>query len=503
MGTLIDILDSTRSKYSDQTALIFGSNELNYSLLFEASQRLASGLQSLGIKKGDRVALLLPNVPHFCISYFGILSLGAIVVPVNIMYNKEEIEFILKDSGASALITWTGFQGQALPAAQASPDCKNVLILGENIPSGSIALTQLISDSPILENMAPVEDIDVAVINYTSGIADHPLGAELSHNALYSNSVTCADMFRFTLEDTLIAVLPLFHPLGQSLILNASLFTGASIVLMPRYSPEEIIDAIQTHNVTFMAAVPGIFKNLVESDTDEKLPSLKYCMSYGGKLPAEIIEQFEEKYHSFILQAYGLTEAGPLVTSTRLDHDRKTGSVGLPLVGVDVQIRNDEGEQLRPFQSGEIWINSPSNMNRYYNNEVETAKKLKNDWLFTGDIGYLDDDYYLFIQERKENIIIKGGFQIQPQEVEKILLEHARVIEVAVVGVPDNVQGSEVKAFIVVNDGEPVSPEELIAFCRESLPVYKTPKYVEFINELPKSPTGRVLKRLLKKQPIK
>ena len=501
MGTLTDIFKSTLNDHSDNTALIFGDNKLSYALLYEASQRLANGLLKLDIKRGDRVAIMLPNVPHFCISYLGIIAAGAVVVPVNIMYNSEEIAFILNDCGASVLITWSGFQAQAIPAAQSCESCKHTLVLGENIVKGTIALTQLISDSAPLETPEEIRDDEIAVINYTSGIADHPLGAELSHNALFSNATTCVDMFRITSEDKQIAVLPLFHPLGQTLIMNASLIAGASVVLMPRYSPEEIVEMIDKFQVTFMAAVPGIFTNLNSLDTDTTLPSLKYCMSYGGKLLPEVLDAFEEKYKAFILQSYGLTEAGPLVTSTRFDHERKTGSVGLPIVGVEVQIRNEEGGQLLPFQSGEIWVKSPANMLGYYGNERETSKKLVNEWLFTGDIGYIDDDYYLYIQERKENIIIKGGFQILPQEVEKVLLQHNGIAEAAVVGVPDPVQGSEVKAFIVVRDGKNFSHEELITFCRESLPVYKTPRYVEIVSGLPKSPTGRVLKRLLKNNP--
>ncbi len=500
MGTLIELLNQSTLRSPKHTALVFGDNKIDYRLLSEASKRLAKGLKDLGIQKGDRVAIMLPNVPHFCISYYGILQLGATVVPINIMYNKDEILYELKDSGASLLITWTGFQNQAIPAAEASPECKNILFLGDNIPKGTLALTQIISESSPLNESVAIKDTDLALINYTSGVADAPLGASLSHNSLYSNAVTCGEMFRFTIEDKIIAVLPLFHPLGQTLVLNASISTSSTIILMPRYSPEEIIKVIEKNNVTFMAAVPGIFRNLIEKDTgDHPLPSLKYCMNYGGKLSNEIIEEFEEKYNTFILQAYGLTEAGPLVTSTRLDRERKTGSVGLPLFGVEIQIRDDLGNQLRPFHSGEIWTRSPNIMMNYYNNPEETNKRVKDGWLFTGDIGYIDDSHHLYIQERKENIIVKGGFQIFPHEVEKVLMDHSDIDEAAVVGVPDQVQGAEVKAFIVVQESKQLSSEDIVKFCRITLPVYKTPKYFEFCSSLPKSPTGRILKRHLQK----
>jgi len=501
LGTLLELLSNSASQSPKQTALIFGDNKIEYGLLYEASKRLAQGLKDLGIQKGDRVAIMLPNVPHFSISYYGILQLGATVVPINIMYKRDEILYELKDSGASLLITWTGFQTQAIPAAEASPACKNILFLGDNIPKGTIALTQIISESSPLNEQITIKNTDMALINYTSGVADAPLGASLSHNSLYSNAVTCSEMFRFSADDKIIAVLPLFHPLGQTLVLNASIASSSTIVLMPRYSPEEIIKAITQNNVTFMAAVPGIFRNLIEIDSGENsLPSLKYCMNYGGKLANETLEEFETKYHTFILQAYGLTEAGPLVTSTRFDRERRAGSAGLPLFGVEIQIRDDMGNQLRPFHNGEIWTKSPNIMQNYYNNPEETNKRLKDGWLFTGDIGYLDDAHNLYIQERKENIIVKGGFQIFPYEIEKVILDHSDVEEVAVIGVPDQVQGAEVKAFIILKDSKKISPEDIVKFCRHTLPVYKTPKYIEFCTNFPKSPTGRILKRLLQKK---
>ncbi len=502
MGTLVELLKNTAVQLPKQTALIFGENRIDYGLLLEASKRLAGGLSALGIQKGDRVALMLPNVPHFCISYFGILEIGGIVVPVNIMSSREEIQHQLKDSGASAMITWSGFQNLAIVLKEMCPECKNILFLGDNIPTGTLALTRVISESQPLETEIEINETDIAVINYTTGIADVPLGAELTHSSLYSNAITCSEMFRFTPEDKMLAVLPLFHPLGQTLVMNSSFSRGCSVALMPRYSPDEIIQTVNSHKITFMAAVPGIFTNLIEDTQEAQLPSLKYCMNYGGKLPQEVIDVFEEKYHAVILQAYGLTEAGPLVTSVRLDSDRKANSVGLPLMGVEIQIRDDRGNQLRPFQSGEIWTKSQNIMNGYYNKPEETRKRLQNGWLFTGDVGYIDDNHYLYVQERKENIIVKGGFIIFPHEVEKVLLEHADVMEAAVIDVPDDVQGSEVKAYVVLKDGKNLMPDELIKFCRHTLPVYKTPKYIEFCASIPKSPTGRVLKRVLRKNSI-
>ncbi len=445
------------------------------------------------------MAIMLPNVPHFCISYYAVLMLGAVAVPINFMHNAKEIEHQLLDSGAKAFITWQNFLAAGLPAFQAAPSCSHLIILGEQIPHSSISLVKLIADSEPLAPDIEVADSDIAVINYTSGITDIAMGAELTHDALAFNATTFIDMLRITPQETLIAVLPLFHPLGQTIVMHASLAAGAPLVLLPRFRAKEVVKTIQKHNVTIMPAVPGMFRALNEVNGDDlKTPSLKYCMSYGGFLPYDILEEFEQKYGALILKAYGLTEAGPLVTSTRISHDRMPESSGLPLIGVEVQIRDPKGQILRPNHSGEIFVKSPSIMKGYHGQPDETERRLQDGWLATGDIGYLDINHYLYVQERKDDIIIKGGFEIQSREVERIILEHPAVDEAAVVAVPDPVHGSEVKAFIVLKNGYELAPKDILAYCQNLLPVYKCPKFIEKVEKLPKSPTGRILKRFLR-----
>ena len=497
--TVSSIFEKTVDKKPEQVALVFGDHKIEYGLLRESINRLAQGLLDLGIQKGDRIALMLPNVPHFCISYYAILKLGAVVVPINIMYDNNNIKHILLDCGAKVIITWVGFKSQVINAVKEAPQCERIIFLGNRIPSDTTALTTLIAKSAPIDRDAEVTGEDLAVINYTSGVADVALGAALTHEAMIANAMTCREMFLITSEDKCIAVLPLFHPLGQTLVMNASFFIGATAVLVPRFSPEGTIDLVQKNGVTLMAAVPGMFQGLVETDVESgAMPTLKYCICYGGTLSKSLSQAFENKFDSLVLQAFGLTEAGPLVTANRTDRDRKVDSVGLPLVGVDVRIQDETGAHLLPKQSGEIWIKSPSLMKFYYNNGEQTDKRLKDGWLFSGDIGYLDEDYYLFIQERKEDIIVKGGFHIFPTEIERLLLSHPAVAEAAVVGVADSIQGAEVKAFVVLKKDQSVKAEELFAFCSESLPVYKSPKFIEFVHNLPKSSTGRVLKRMLR-----
>lgn len=499
---LLSQLEKVTQRMPSQEAMVFNDVHITYSQLLESIFRLASGLKRFGIKKGDRVAIMLPNVPHFCISYYAAFASGAVGVPLNFMNNVDEIMHQLNDSEAKLLITWQGFLKQIMPAFSAAQLCKHLLILGDHIPRGTYSITHLMAESEPLSEPEVVNPDDLAIINYTSGIADVPLGAELTHQALLNNAMTCREMFLITLDEVSLAVLPLFHPLGQTMVMNASFISGAKLVLMARFAPESLISTIQKNNVTLMAAVPNIYRALIDAPIENMdVPSLKYCMSYGGPLSLDMIQEFEKKFNTYVLKAYGLTEAGPLVSSTRIDRDRKPESNGLPIVGTEVQIRDENGNILPPNSSGEICVRNQSLMSGYHNQPNETKNRLVDGWLITGDIGYLDLDHYLFVQERKEDIIKKGGFSIFPSEVEKHIIEHPCVEEAAVIAVPDKVQDSEVKAFVVLKENNSITSEELAEYCRKVLPVYKCPKYIEFVSSLPKSATGRMLKRFLRNRP--
>ncbi len=496
--TLHAHLTKVAEKYPEHIALIFGNHRIEYGRFLESSKRLAQGLSELGISKGDRVALLLPNVPHFPISYYAALELGAVIVPINFFNSSDEIAAILNDCGAKAIIYWNGFYSQVAQALLQAPACQHQLVLGELIPKNSKSLTQIIAQSSPITATNEVLIDDVAMISYIS-TPEGPLGATFTHQALMSHIVTCHEMFRITGEERLLGVMPLFHPLGQMLAMNVAFYIAATLVLLPRFVPSQVIDAIREHNITFFAGVPDMFKALNEAKADEiPTPSLRYCLSYGGVIQPEVLMDFERRFDALILETYGFTEAGPLVTSNRINRDRKSGSVGLPLIGVDIQIFNEEGQLAKPNQSGEIWVKSPSLMIGYYNKPQENQKRFRDGWFFSGDIGYMDDEHYLFVQERKEDVIVKGGFQILSSEIEQILLQHPAVAEVAVVGIPDTVQGQEVKGFVVLKPEQTATSDDLINFCKEQLPVYKVPKLVEICTSLPKSPTGRVLKHLLR-----
>ncbi len=499
MSKLISQLFQSAQSNPARTAFEFKDTTITTGAFADAVMRLAAGLLELGIQKGDRVAILLPNVPHFCISYYAIMAAGAIVVPLNFMHDSKELEHQLCSSDAKVLIVWQEFLPQVQPAYNAAVNCTQMLILGDRLFNQGQSLTQIISRSTPLEKIADIQESDIAVINYTSGITDEAMGAFFTHNALAFSAKTCVELFQISPQEKLVAVLPLFHPLGQTLVMHASLVAGAPIVILPRFRPNEVIEIIRDKKVTILPAVPGMFRALNEVEGDDiATPSLKFGMSYGGILPEEILFEFESKFDVILLKSYGLTEAGPLVSATRPTRDRKPESSGLPLIGTEVQIRDNSGKVLQPNQSGEIFVKSPGLMNGYWNQPNESARRLQDGWLATGDIGYLDFDHYLFIQERKDDIIIKGGFAVNSREVEDVILDHQAVVEVAVVGIPDHMHGSEVKAYVVLKESAQLSEKELYAYCKEYLPVYKCPRFMETVTTLPKSPTGRVLKRILR-----
>jgi long-chain acyl-CoA synthetase len=485
----------------DQDAIVFGDLTIGYKQLHDAVRRLAAGLKTLGIAKGDRVAVMLPNIPHFIISYYAILELGAVVVPINIMHRREDVAYLLSDSGARCLIAWDGFRDRFLGTVAAVESCESLVVLGEEIPQDSTALTTLMQDtSPLDEGdlVLPHPD-DTAVINYTAGVTCESHGSELSHDALCSNAETCRTLFHIEPTDRAAGLLPLFHPAGQTCVMNASLFSGAVLVLFPRFDPPVIGRELCQNRITIMTAVPDMIAALTTVPApDSSTLSLKYCISYGDKLGEQTIREFESAWHAPVLTAYGLTEAGPLVAAHRFDGYRRSDSVGVPIVGVEVQIRDADGQILKPNHVGEVWVKSPAMMRRYHNRVDETQTRIRDGWLSTGDIGYLDMEHYLYILDRKEDIICKAGFNIFPSELEQLLTEHPSILEAAAVAIPDAVYQSEVKVVVVSKPDAKLTKQDVVEFCKERLPLYKVPKVVEIRSALPKNATGRVLRRFLR-----
>jgi len=499
MLNLYKLLENCLERTPENLAVIFGEHRVSYRRLIEASERLAGGLAMLGIGRGDRVALMLPNVPQFPISFFAILKLGAAVVPVNVMFKEAEVRYILEDSEAKAIIAWGSFEKEVLKAVEGLQTCSRVIFLAEKVPPGTVNFTRLLLQSPSLKETVATGENDTALILYTAGVTGRPKGAELTHTNTYSNATSCRQLLQVVSEDRVLGALPLFHAFATTLVMNTAFAAGATVVLLPRFDPQAFIEAVALEKVTIIPGVPTLFRAVLDAAVPTvDFSSVRLCLSGGAPLPKELLEEFEERFGLAIFEGYGLSEASPVVSFNPIDHSRKPGSIGIPIPGLAMRIVDEEGHEVRPNQVGEIVVQGPNVMKGYLNRPEATKEVLRNGWLHTGDLGRMDEEGYFYIVDRKKDVIIKGGFAVYPREVEEVLHGHPQVEEAAVIGVPDTVQGEEVKAFVVLKPDSSVRPGELIAYCKERMAVYKTPKYVQFLPSLPKSATGKVLKTKLR-----
>jgi len=497
MATLVELLDQIVRENPQNPAFVFYDHQISYQRVKEAIDRLAQGLLGLGIAPGDKVALMLPNTPHFPISYYSILKVGAVVVPVNIMLKESDIRYIFEDAQVKAVIAWEGFAGHVLRAAKGLVPSSNLIFLGNKIPRGTRNLIKMIASSSPLDDPQGVSETDTAAILYTAGTTAPPRGAELTHFTMSSNTLACRETLRLTPNDRLLAALPLFHPFGQTMIMNTALTLGATVVLHPKFDPEKVLDSLCRDQITVFAGTPGMFSCLVKIEgSNYDLSSLRYCLSSGSKLPIQVMKEFEDKFNVRIYEGYGLSETAYVASFNPLDIERREGSVGVPVSGVEMKIFDEYDQELKPGEIGEVVIRGPNVMKGYFNRPEATQEVMKNDWLHTGDLGKMDEDGYFYIIDRKTDLIIKGGFNVYPREVEEVLSRHPKIKEVAVIGVPDPSQGEEIKACVVLE--EEATGEEIIEYCQQELANYKCPKEVEFYDSLPKGPTGKVLKRELK-----
>lgn len=500
MTTLISLFDKAAEKNPDHIAYIFGENKIEYGKIREAVNRLVQGFVDLGIVKGDRIAMMLPNVPHFPISYYAIQKAGAIVVPINFTLAKEKIIKILNDCNPRILIAWTGFGQELLTELTNSAKIEKLILLGEEIPRTAIGLTQLIANSKPWQGSIELDPNETAMISYTAGITSAQKGVELSHYAMATGAQSCQEIFKLSGQDVVAVVLPLFMSVVQALTINLALTSNSTVVLQPKIQAEEIATSLIKNRITFLPALPGVFAALAKLTMAVSPNHLNYCVCFGGPIPEDLLREFESKFNAFIFEGYMMTEVAALITCNRIDRERKIGSVGLPVFGTELQIVSENGQFLPPGESGEILVRSSSVMKGYYKNPDATAQVIKNGWFYSGDIGRVDEDHYFYVEERKSDVITKGGFRVFPSEIESALMKHPAVKEAAVIGIPDEVNGEEVKAFVVLQSDANIGSKELIAYCVENLSRYKCPRYIDFIETLPRSITGRVLRRKLREK---
>jgi long-chain acyl-CoA synthetase len=486
---LASILTESAEKHGDRIAVKLDDVELNYTILNEGAKRVAGLLKAKGLQPGDRVAIMLPNVPFFPAVYYGVLRLGCAVVPMNVLLKAREVQFYLEDSGAKLVFAWHGFAEAAEEGAgEAGAEC--VLVDPEKFP-------QLVMEQEPVEDLADADADDTAVILYTSGTTGQPKGAELTHANLKRNAEVSSKLVDLSHEDVALGALPLFHSFGQTCTMNAVVATGAMMTQLPRFDPAKALEIIQRDKATIFQGVPTMYNAILHSDKRDEFDtsSLRACMSGGSAMPGELMRNFEDAFDTKILEGYGLSETSPVASFNHLDPDRKPGSIGTPIEGVEMKLVDDDGNDVGEGEVGEIVVRGHNVMKGYWQREDATRAAIKDGWFYTGDMGKIDDDGYFFIVDRKKELIIRGGYNVYPREIEEVLYEHPAVQEAAVVGIANEDMGEEVAAAVVLKKGEHVTESDLRAFVKERVASYKYPRKIWFADELPKGPTGKILKR--------
>ena len=503
--TIASILAESAVRHADRTAVVLGDLRLTYAQLWAHSLQYASVLRDRGVGPGDKVALLLPNTPHFPLAYFGALALGAVAVPVHALLKAEEIQYVLEDSGAKALVCAAPLLGEGAKGAELA----GVPVLAV-MDGGDATLERIdtlaLSATPI-EALVAREPEDTAVILYTSGTTGQPKGAEISHLNVTMNVVASATYsFDITKEDVVLGCLPLFHTFGQTCCMNTAFFVGASVVMLPRFDGAQALELLAKEKCTIFMGVPTMYVGLLEAaKTSEHRPTLKSALSGGAALPVPVLETFTEVFGTQVLEGYGLTETSPVATFNQVGFPPKPGTVGKAIWGVEVEVAKAETEdaiELLPTgELGEIVVRGHNVFKGYLNKPDATRAAIVDGWFRTGDLGTKDADGYVSIVDRKKDMVIRGGYNIYPREVEEALLRHPAVAQVAVIGLPDPQYGEEVCAVVVKDPaGGEITEQELSAWSKTKLAAYKYPRRVIFTDAFPLGPSGKVLKRELVQQ---
>jgi long-chain acyl-CoA synthetase len=491
MGTnLASILTASAARDAAAPAVRLGGATLSYGDLDDRSARVAALLREQGLQPGDRVGVMLPNVLEFPPAYYGVLRAGGIVVPMNVLLKRREIAFYLEDSGAKLLLAWHGFLGDAETGAA---DAGAELIAVE--PEAFAATLQGLAPAP---EMAAVDDEDTAVILYTSGTTGKPKGAELSHLNLLRNADVSARTNTTVGEgDIVLGALPLFHSFGQTVSMNASVLVGATLTLVPKFDPGEALETMARDGVTHFYGVPTMYGAMLHhpGHEDYDLSALRVCMTGGSSMPVEVLRGFEEAFGTIVLEGYGLSETSPVASCNHPDRKTRPGSIGTPIEGVEMRIVDENDAEVARGEVGEIVIRGHNIMKGYWGRPDATAEAMRGGWFHSGDLGKVDGDGYFYVVDRKKDMIIRGGYNVYPREVEELLYEHPAIREAAVLAVPHPEWGEEVGAAVVLEPGEEVAPEEISAWVRERIAAYKYPRVVWFLDDLPKGPTGKIVKR--------
>ena len=493
-SNLAGILTETAAEHGDRPALKLDDTVVTYDQLDDGSARVVALLRDKGIEPGDRVGIMLPNVPYFGVIYYGILRAGGVVVPMNPLLKGREVKFYVEDPGTKLLFAWGDFEEAA---GQGAEEGGAELIL---VKPGEFE--ELVASYEPEGEVTGRDDDDTAVLLYTSGTTGAPKGAELTHANLRKNcEISARTLAEASEEDVLLGALPLFHSFGQTCGLNGAVSVGACLSMIPRFDPAKALEIIERDKVTVFQGVPTMYHAMLNCDKreDADVSSLRACMSGGAAMPVEVMKSFEEAFGCEVLEGYGLSETSPVASFNQPGQERKPGSIGTPIEGVEMKVVDDDGNDVEGTGEeavGEIAIKGHNIMKGYWGKEDATKEVLDDDgWFRTGDMAYVDDDGYFFIVDRKKDMIIRGGYNVYPREIEEVLYEHPAVSEAAVIGIPDDSKGEEVGAAVVLADGEEVDADELREYVKERVANYKYPRKIWFPDELPKGPTGKILKR--------
>ncbi|MFN7251582.1 MAG: AMP-binding protein [Anaerobacillus sp.] len=526
--TLQSYLKEAADKHPQKIALHFIGKELTYKELYDSSLKLANQLQKLGVKKGDRVAIMLANTPQAVISYYGALFAGAIVVQTNPLYVEREVEHQMNDSGAEIMICLDLVYPRVANVINKTK-LRHVIVTGikDYLPFPKNLIypfiqkkrtgikvniqynERILSFVKVLEEGVAEEieiDIDpkedLALLQYTGGTTGPSKGVMLTHYNLVANTSQCVSwMYKLREgEERILAALPFFHVYGMTVVMNLSIMYYSTMIVLPKFEPIDVLKTIEKQKVTIFPGAPTMYIALLNHPKLKEfdLSSIEACLSGSAALPVEVQTQFEQLSGGKLVEGYGLTETSPVAIANFLWGKRKSGSIGVPWPDTEATILSIEtGESAEPNEIGEVMIKGPQVMKGYWKRPEDTQATFKDDWFLTGDMGYMDEDGYFYIVDRKKDMIIAGGFNIYPREIEEVLYEHEKVQEACIVGIPDPYRGETVKAFIVPKDGQKLSEEELDQYCRKHLAAFKVPRLYEFRDELPKTMIGKILRRVL------
>ncbi|MDW7675137.1 MAG: long-chain fatty acid--CoA ligase [Bacillota bacterium] len=508
--SLYSLFEEAVKNFGDNTAYNYYGQQCTYKQLGGLIGAFASALHGLGVKKGDRVAVMLPNCPQFVIAYFAIVRLGAIVVNTNPLYTEREIRHQANDSGAKAIITFV----EAIPrvmAVKPQTGLENVILTSlqgqkpEELPEGSLWMQDIMATAtgeiPQV-NIDPKDD--VAVLQYTGGTTGVSKGAMLTHFNLVSNAMQTLEWCDGVTTERIMTVLPLFHVYGMTCCMNFALITGGTMLLYPRFEPKEILEAIKQHQPSVFPGVPTMYTALLNHPDSEQydLSVVGFFNSGAASMPLELAEKLKKRLagtEAVYSEGYGLSEASPVTHTNPIHTLIKTGSIGIPYPDTECKVMDIETglQEMAVGEPGELVIRGPQIMKGYWNKPEETGNTLRNGWLYTGDIAKMDEDGFFYIVDRKKDMIIAGGYNIYPRDIEEVLYEMPQIQEAVVAGVTDPYRGETVKAFIVLKEGQELTVEEVTEFCKKELAPYKVPKLIEFKKELPKSAVGKLLRRVL------